>query len=474
MAIKRFETQDGIKVQADDTLIVASSIDSEDSHALAIKTRYMGFIGQKIDLSNDGYLGIQNYAEPVTGTTFTSADWDTATWDGTQVNIINAGSLLAYLNGLNGLKSFRINGEYLLAGSGYASGGDNVFLSGMPDSGTPTTVTEIIVYQQQSAMVGLDGTDNSVFITAENKQWKFAADGTLTLPGGTDITVPASYDIQRQGKDIRIVGQRGYGNWSTNNVAGYGGDGSSILLTAGRGGESSDPDQGGEGGAIDLRSGVGQAGNNGGTIRIIGGNAEYNNSTNSVQGGNIEITAGNATYNVGASGLGVGGNVTIQAGNGNASGQYGRVSIITDGDLWEFGQDGTLGTASGSWTKTTNNNLIDNVTTQVVWTSRLTNISGAKLTIQVECRETGGVNYPAWETQVCEAVVATRGYNSTSIPVVSVYGVTHTSVAPLMTFSVQRNPTTFLIEIVGTRTGTAVLLNNADLKIYSVETGTND
>ena len=309
---------------------------------------------------------------------------------------------------------------------------------------------------------------------AVDQSWTFGTDGSLTLPGNTDITVPVSYDASRQGRDIRIQGQRGYGNWSTNNVAGYGGDGSSILLTAGRGGESSDPDQGGEGGAIDLRSGVGQAGNNGGTIRIIGGNAEYNNSTNSVQGGNIEITAGNATYNVGASGLGVGGNVTIQAGNGNASGQYGRVSIITDGDLWEFGQDGTLGTASGSWTKTTNNNLIDNVTTQVVWTSRLTNISGAKLTIQVECRETGGVNYPSWETQVCEAVIATRGYNSTSIPVVSVYGVTHTSVAPLMTFSVQRNPTTFLIEIVGTRTGTASPLGYASLRIYSVETGTND
>jgi hypothetical protein len=43
-----------------------------------------------------------------------------------------------------------------------------------------------------------------------------------------------------------------------------------------------------------------------------------------------------------------------------------------------------------------------------------------------------------------------------------------------MTFSVQRNPTTFLIEIVGTRTATASPLGGADLRIYSVETGTND
>ena len=129
---------------------------------------------------------------------------------------------------------------------------------------------------------------------------------------------------------------------------------------------------------------------------------------------------------------------------------------------------------NGSFTKTTNNFLNTNVATQVVWTSTQDGISGVKLTIQVECDETGGVNYPNWETQVCEAIIAVRGYNSTSEPVMSVYGVTHTSVAPLMTFSVQRNPTTFLIEIVGTRTATASPLGGADLRIYSVETGTND
>ena len=129
---------------------------------------------------------------------------------------------------------------------------------------------------------------------------------------------------------------------------------------------------------------------------------------------------------------------------------------------------------NGSFTKTTNNYLSNNVATQVVWSSTQDGISGVKLTIQVECAETGGVNYPGWETQVCEAVIAVRGYNSASEPVMSVYGVTHTSVAPLMTFSVQRNPTTFLIEIVGTRTATASPLGGADLRIYSVETGTND
>lgn len=130
-----------------------------------------------------------------------------------------------------------------------------------------------------------------------------------------------------------------------------------------------------------------------------------------------------------------------------------------------------LNSPGGSFTKTTNNYLATNVATQVVWTSTRTDISGVKLTIQVECDETGTAN---WHTQVCEAIIAVRGYNSLSEPVMSVYGVTHTSVAPLMTFSVQRSPTTFLIEIVGTRTATARLNDGADLRIYSVETGTND
>lgn len=150
------------------------------------------------------------------------------------------------------------------------------------------------------------------------------------------------------------------------------------------------------------------------------------------------------------------------------------ISTNNSANTWTFGNNGTLNSPGGSFTKTTNNFLATNVATQVVWTSTQNDISGVKLTIQVECDETGGVNYPNWETQVCEAIIAVRGYNSVSEPVMSVYGVTHTSVAPLMTFSVQRNPTTFLIEIVGTRTATASPLGGAYLRIYSVETGTND
>jgi hypothetical protein len=172
---------------------------------------------------------------------------------------------------------------------------------------------------------------------------------------------------------------------------------------------------------------------------------------------------------------------TVQEDVGSTS--YGRVNAgpsdveitasngITTGG-WRFGGDGVLIDSAGTWTKTTNNSLSTGVASQVVWTSTEVYISGAKLIIQIEIDETGGIG--SWETQVCEAVIAVRGYDTNSQPVISVYGVTHTSVAPLMTFTVDRNPTTRLIEIVGTRTATARLNDGASLRIYSVETGTND
>jgi hypothetical protein len=127
---------------------------------------------------------------------------------------------------------------------------------------------------------------------------------------------------------------------------------------------------------------------------------------------------------------------------------------------------------AGSYTKITMNSFNGGVASKVVWTSTEDFISGAKLLIQLECDETGGVN--TWETQMCEAVIAVRGHSDTSIPVMSVYGVTHTSASPLMTFTVDRNPVTKLIEVTGTRTGTARLSGGASLRIHSVETGTMD
>lgn len=327
-------------------------------------------------------------------------------------------------------------------------------------------------------IIGTSTATSAVQIQSLGSNWTFGTDGTLTLPGNTDITVPASYDANRQGRDIRIQGQRGYGNWGTNNVSGFGGDGSSIQLTAGRGGESSDADQGGEGGAVNLYSGVGSAGGNGGTIRLTGGNAEFITGTNPVVGGNIQIQAGNATYSTNS--LGVGGDVEIKSGVGTLASGNIYIKTYTDIDgyenQWQFRPSGELRN-NNSFTKTTSGDITNGTASFVVWTASENYVSGAKLLIQVEANEIGDAT--GWHSQMCEAVIASRGYADTfsgpgGDPQMTVYGVTHTSTAPLVTFTVQRNPVTKKIEVVGTKTAAVDITYYVCLRIHSVETGTRD
>lgn len=351
-------------------------------------------------------------------------------------------------------------------------------------SGGSTSLTNFYASGNYAACV-TGYSDGKLYITTYNdggadpsKDWIFSNDGTLTLPGNTDITVPASYDANRQGRDIRIQGQRGYGNWGTNNVAGYGGDGSSIQLTAGRGGESSDADQGGEGGAVNLYSGFGSAGGNGGTIRLIGGNAEFITGTNPVVGANIQIQAGNATYSTNS--LGVGGDVDIKSGVGTLASGNIYIKTYTDIDgyenQWQFRPSGELRNNNG-FTKTTSGDIANGTASFVVWTASENYVSGAKLLIQVEANEIGDAT--GWHSQMCEAVIASRGYADTfsgpgGDPQMTVYGITHTSTAPLITFTVQRNPVTKKIEVVGTKTAAVDITYYVCLRIHSVETGTRD
>lgn len=128
---------------------------------------------------------------------------------------------------------------------------------------------------------------------------------------------------------------------------------------------------------------------------------------------------------------------------------------------------------NNSFTRTTTS--VVSAGSSVVWVSTENYISGVKLVIQVEANEVGDAS--GWHSQVCEAVIASRGYANGfagpgGTPVMTVYGVTYTSTAPLVTFTVQRNPTTKMIEVVGTSTAAA---DTAPiLRIYSVETSTND
>ena len=174
-------------------------------------------------------------------------------------------------------------------------------------------------------------------LTNGDYQVVLGSSGNITIPKNKEITLPASTDEDRYGGDISIMGQRGYGNWSTEGNAGFG---SSIYIRSGDGGENNVSDQGGEGGEVWIRSGDGQAGNNGGTASLIAGSAKWNNSGSAIYGGNVRITAGNA--NEDASGFGRGGNVDINAGEGDQS--DGSVNINTVGGdfTWTFDPEGVL------------------------------------------------------------------------------------------------------------------------------------
>ena len=148
-------------------------------------------------------------------------------------------------------------------------------------------------------------------------------------------------------------------------------------------------------------------------------------------------------------------------------------TYLFDGNTIVLPNDGII-QQRNSFTRTTDS-VVSAATPTVVWTSAVDYISSAKLVIQVECDEVGDLT--GWHSQACEAIIACRGYanvygGSGGDPQMIVYGVVHTSVDPLVTFTVQRNPTTRMVEVVGTPTASAS--NGAAVKIHSIEMSTRD
>lgn len=366
---------------------------------------------------------------------------------------------------INGAHSFSINasGALQLDGAPYIGSG-----TGLPENTLGYLYNDGTGTLTWASGAG-GGSGNTDRLTNGANEVILEDNGSLTLPTNSTITDPATTSNLPGGYAININGQRGFGNWSTDASGGWG---TSVYITAGLGGESNTDGAGGEGGEIWIKTGDGQAGNNGGHLSLIAGDAQWHSGTNNVHGGHVNITAGNATNSTNT--FGYGGNVVINAGTGSLPGQHGNVEIHTNNNTWVFDQEGPF-TNNLSFTRTTAPNL-NGSTPTVVWTSYGNRISGAKLQIQVEAEEGGDAT--GWHSQVCEAVIASRGYanatNGFGEPVMTVYAVTHTSVAPLVEFTVRRDPTTHFIEVVATQTATAATPSNAQLRIYSVETATRD
>lgn len=130
---------------------------------------------------------------------------------------------------------------------------------------------------------------------------------------------------------------------------------------------------------------------------------------------------------------------------------------------------------NNSWTRLVQPFLNNVTSSSVIWSSIVDYISSVKLVIQLETNEIGDAT--GWHSQVCEAIIASRGYAQSASgplgdPSMTVYGVTHTSTVPLATFTVQRNPLTNVIEVVATRT--AATNSGISFRIHSVELSTRD
>lgn len=208
-----------------------------------------------------------------------------------------------------------------------------------------------------------------------------------------------------------------------------------------------------------------------GNIPPIGGASLWYQNGSAVAITSIIIGSGTATFNLGDP-------VTLAAGTSYTVEWPGTntydVRVQTDNGDWRFKDDGSFSNR-GSFTRTTTPAVNSLQTSAVIWTGLFDYISGAKLTIQLETDEVGDAT--GWHSQVCEAVIASRGYANSAggalgDPIMTVYGVTYTSTTPLATFTVQRNPTTKLIEVVATRT--AATTDSIAFRIYSVETATRD
>ena len=139
---------------------------------------------------------------------------------------------------------------------------------------------------------------------------------------------------------------------------------------------------------------------------------------------------------------------------------------------WLFGTDGTLTLPgilsypnSALQRDTGSVSCLGNASTMVYTTSSASNQHTMKLLIQVE----GFVGAAAqFDTQACEMIIA-KSFRADAIAA-SVYGVVHTSVAPLATFTANWNALTSKVEVFCTTPSA----NSVDVKIFATEITTSD
>jgi len=295
-----------------------------------------------------------------------------------------------------------------------------------------------ISFTYNAATNALSATVNSLINGAQLV--KLESNGSLTLPtltvpisdnatpSGTGQTLkfndstqqaiifgPASTAGATSAERIIIQGAPGF-----TGTAGEGGD---VYLWAGPGGSLN-----GNGGDIKVRAGQGDGTGSGGYLNFQAGDSDTGS------GGYINIESGYSnTY-------GSGGDITVQAKRGGEV--YIRTYFDGGANNWLFGASGALIYPNSAVQRDTGTVTCAGNASTVVYTASSQYQHTIKLLIQVEGNVGAAVD---WDTQACEMIIA-KSWRANDVAA-TVYGIVHTSVAPLATFTAEWNALTSRIQV---------------------------
>lgn len=147
------------------------------------------------------------------------------------------------------------------------------------------------------------------------------------------------------------------------------------------------------------------------------------------------------------------------------------ISTNNFANTWTFGNNGSttlpsaLGYPNGALQRDTGNVICPGNASTVVFTATGVSVHTIRLLIQVEGTVGAAVDM---DTQACEMIIA-KSFRANALAA-SVYGVVHTSVAPLATFTANWNALTSRIEVLCT----APSANTVNVKIFATEITTSD
>lgn len=203
-----------------DITFVDSTISNDTGDDIVIQNKNQsGVVKSRItlDQSNEQVL-----IEAINGNTaeYTVADWATATWSGTVIEVTGtANGVIPFFSNLDGtLTQIQVNGAYMVqyAGAGYGPTDITInTVESAPVEGDPLTVTSLRFFYGVSSSINIDYDDGTFDLRARGMSIEMTSTEDVTISSGDDVT------IQAGGDDLRLR------SWDdTTFTAGYGTDNS--------------------------------------------------------------------------------------------------------------------------------------------------------------------------------------------------------------------------------------------------------